>query len=77
MYTRINKNARKNFVGHKCKNVSMYYSTPINKSTRSQLTLKDSNGNRIDLTGREVLSLMKVLELGNELKDKSITCPRY
>lgn len=77
MYTRINKRARKNFVGHRTPNVSMYYSTPINKSTKSQLTLKDSHGNRIDLNGKEVNSLLRVLERGNQLKEDSITSPRY
>lgn len=77
MYTRINKKARKNFVGHRTNRMEMYYSTPINKSTKSQLTIKDENGNRVDLNGREVQSLMRVLQKGNDMKENSITSFRY
>lgn len=72
MYTKLNRNARKNFVGHKTTNgTEMYFSTPFNKSSASHLTIKTEDGQRIDLKGHTVNSLMKVLDTGVKLRTQS------
>jgi hypothetical protein len=72
MYTRLNKNARKNFVGHKTTNgVGMYFSTPFNKSSATHLTIKTEDGQRIDLKGHSVNALMNVLNTGVKLRKQS------
>lgn len=72
MYTRLNSNARKHFVGHQTNSgVEMYFSTPFNKSSATHLTLRTSSGERIDLKGHDVNSLMKVLNTGTTLRKKT------
>lgn len=72
MYTRLNSKARKHFVGHQTSTgVGMYFSTPFNKSTATHLTLKTSEGQRIDLKGHDVNALRKVLDTGVTLRNRS------
>lgn len=69
MFVKKNKKARLWFVGHRNpKNVEMFYSVPFKKAKRgSRLTIK-LDGKRIDLTGRQVLLLKKILSKGMEAK---------
>ena len=69
MFTKVNRKARKNFVGHQSRGVNMYLATPINKATRSQLTLINSVGERIDLDGVQIKELKRVLQTGYALKE--------
>ena len=74
-----NRRARKYFVGRRiAKNetgINMYYSVPIKKSEKkaSRLTIVDkrnpSHKVRIDLDGRNVLQLRRVLEKGQQLME--------
>jgi hypothetical protein len=72
-----NRRARKYFVGRRIPKkelgVNMYYSVPIKKSEKkaSRLTIVDkrdpNNKVRIDLDGRTVLQLRRVLAKGQQL----------
>jgi hypothetical protein len=75
-YTRNNK-ARKYFVGRRLeegkKGINIYYSLPITdkEKKKSILTFVKHNGNhktRIDLSGRDVFQLKRILKQAKTLK---------
>ncbi len=72
-----NQKARKYFVGRRLpkdvRGVNIFYSVPITKSEKkgSCLTIVDKRGDtkvRIDLGGREVFQLRRILARGNRLR---------
>jgi hypothetical protein len=69
MFVKKNKKNRTWFVGHRSpKNVNVFYSVPFKKAKKkSQLTIKLGD-KRIDLDGRQVALLKKVLGKGTEAK---------
>jgi hypothetical protein len=69
MFIKKNRKNRTWFVGHRNpKNVEVFYSVPFKKAKRgSKLTIR-VDGKRIDLDGRQVSLLKKVLVKGSEAK---------
>lgn len=76
MDTFVNKKNRQFIVKHSMNGVEMEYKTPINKSAKVQLNLRDSSGKTLVLDGMQVRTLMNVLRSGNTLKEHSITSKR-
>jgi len=66
MFVTINKNASKLFLGRRLpkgvQGANIFYSLPVKKSAKraKQLTVKVGS-NRVDLTGRDVTELLKLL----------------
>ena len=69
MFVKKNRKNRTWFVGHRNpKNVELFYSVPFKKAKRkSQLTIKVGR-TRIDLNGRQVALLNKILKTGDQYK---------
>lgn len=70
MFIKKNQKNRTWFVGHRNpKNVEVFYSVSFKKAKKaSRLTIR-VDGKRIDLNGRQVALLKKVLSKGNETKN--------
>ncbi len=68
MFVKKNQKNRTWFVGQRNDNSGIYYSVPFNKSKKkSQLTIK-IDGKRLDLNGRDICLLKKILFKGIEAK---------
>jgi hypothetical protein len=69
MFVKKNKKNRTWFVGHRNpKNVELFYSVSFRNAKRgSKLTIR-IDGKRMDLNGRQVALLNKVLKIGNQYK---------
>lgn len=76
MFVKKNKKARTWFIGHRStKNVSLFYSVPFKKAKRkSRLTIKIS-GKRLDLNGRQISELKRVLSKGDSAKTWKVKKP--
>lgn len=62
MYIRKNQRNKTNFVGHNTTGVELYLSTPFKGAKKaSRLTVR-SGKTRLDLNGRQINALRKVLE---------------
>lgn len=62
MYIRKNQKNKTNFVGHNTTGVELYLSTPFKGAKKaSRLTVR-SGKTRLDLNGRQINALRKVLE---------------
>jgi hypothetical protein len=73
MFVTKNRKNRTWFVGHRNpKSVSVFYSVPFkNQKKASRLTI-DVDGNRLDLNGRQISVLKRILEKGNFAKTWNI-----
>jgi hypothetical protein len=64
-----NSTKQTHIVKHKCSNkTTIDYTTPVNKSVRSRLTITSSDGTSVKLNGREINALRKVLDTGTSMR---------
>ncbi len=69
---RIDSTNNTHTVKHECSNkTTIDYTTPVNKSVRSRLTITSSDGTAVKLNGREINALRKVLDTGTSMRSKS------